>query len=228
MVPPRANTVPSLQLGSPPIKLPPVNLRPLTNVLLVGALVGYGCGSGDSDGTGGIGGDALFKRSTHSLTCTIDPLVLELPIELSYELNQAYVADTAVDLAFSATVILTEETTATLIDAGIDKVDIISVRIASWVEGAAPTEVETTFLGAPINDFDLERDPEDDGQPGPHRIELERVVVMSRPTGDSGQVELGLRLAQVSIVLGDFEVPDDCQWPTLVGVTVRFPVGASD
>jgi hypothetical protein len=203
-----------------------MKLRSLTTLLLISAALG--CGSGGSGGTGGGGGDPLVERSAYRLTCTIDTLVLEIPIELSYELDQPYIAGGSAELTFSATVTFTEEASATLIDAGISKIDIISVQIASRLEGATPMMVETFLAAAPINDFDLEPDTDDNGSPGPHRLELEPVVATTTVAAGASRVELGLRTDQLSMVLGDFEVPTDCLGPTLVGFTARFAVRPSN
>jgi hypothetical protein len=168
----------------------------------------------------------LSEQSSYRLSCTIDTLVLELPIELSYELDRPYVAGEPSELAFSAAVTFTEQVATTLIDAGINEVDIISIDIAAWIEGALPASVETSFGAAPINDFDLEVDTDDDGIAGPHRIELDTQTFATEPIEDAEEVELGLELDRVSLVLGDFEVPMDCLSPTLVGFTVRFPIEA--
>jgi hypothetical protein len=159
------------------------------------------------------------------LGCTIDTLVLELPIELYFELDRPYIAGGWSELAFFAAVTFAEQAAATLIDAGIDKVDIISMDIATSIEGAIPTSIDTSFGAAPINDFDLEVDTDDNGLPGPHRLELDTQTITTEATDGAQEVELGLELDQVSLVLGDFEVPVDCRGPTLVGVSARFPVG---
>ncbi len=186
-----------------------------------------GCGDANSGvGTGGSGGTPPAEQSSYSLSCPIDTLVLEVDIELSYELDQPYVAGGSSELAFSAAVTFSELAAATLIDAGIDKVDIISMQIATSLEGATPALVETSFA-VPINDLDLRVDTDDNGLPGPHRLELETVVATTTVIPGASQVELGLRTDQVSLVLGDFEVPDDCLSPTLVGFNARFAVGSS-
>ncbi|MGB5695435.1 MAG: hypothetical protein WBM46_07290 [Polyangiales bacterium] len=202
-----------------------MKLCSLTTLLLLSAAAG--CGSGGPEGTGGSGGDPLAERSAYRLTCTIDTLVIEIPIELSYELDQPYIVGGSADLTFSATVTFTEEASATLIDAGISKIDIISMQIASGVEGATPAMVETSLAAAPINDFDLEPDTNDDGLPGPHRLELEPVVTTTTVAAGADQVEFMLRTDQVSMILGDFAVPTDCLGPTLVGFTARFAVEPS-
>ena len=43
-------------------------------------------------------------------------------------------------------------------------------------------------------------------------------------TQGADEVELGLGLDQVSLVLGSFNMPTDCLGPTLVGFTARLPV----
>jgi len=196
-------------------------------LLVLGTATGCGDATGGATGTGGNGGSPSAKQSSYSLSCPIDTLVLEIDIELSYELDQPYAAGGSSELAFSAAVAFGELAAATLIDAGIDNVDIISMEIATWLEGATPALVETSFA-VPINDLDLQVDTDDNGLPGPHRLELETVVATTSAAPGADQVELGLRTDQVSLVLGDFEVPDDCIRPTLVGFTTRFAVEPSE
>lgn len=205
-----------------------MDLCRLTTLLFLGAALGCGGGNGEPGGAGGTGGNPLAERSAYRISCTIDMLVLEIPLELSYELDQPYLAGGSADLAFSATVTFTEEASATLIDAGISKIDIISMQIASGLEGAMPTLVETSLATAPINDFDLEQDADDNGRPGPHRLELQTVVSATTVDAGAERVELGLRSDQLLLILGDFEVPTDCLGATLVGFTAGFPVTPSN
>jgi len=157
------------------------------------------------------------------LSCTIDTLVLEIPIELTYPLDRPFVAGAAADLSFSATVIFNEAFSAALIDAGVSKVDIMSMDISSSVLGATPSTLETS-LATGINDFDLAIDTDDNGAPGPHRLELDTVTTTASVNEDANEVELGLGLDGVSLLMGDFLVPSDCLGPTLVGFSARFPV----
>jgi hypothetical protein len=191
-------------------------------LILLGAT--GGCAGGEDGGTGGGGGDPLSEQSSYRLRCTIDPLVLEFPIELVYELDSPYRTGESVELTLSATVTFTEQVATALIDAGIGKVDIISMDIAAWIEGAIPPSIEASFGAAPINDFDLEVDTDDDGIAGPHRIELDTQTIATEALEGAAEVELGLELDRVSLVLGDFEVPMDCLSPTLVGFSARFPI----
>lgn len=190
-------------------------------LVLLGAPVG--CGD-ENDGTGGSGGDPLVEQSAYRLSCTIDALVLEFPIELTYALDRPYVAGGSAELAFSATVTFSEQTSTALIDAGVDKVDIISLEIAASVEGATPTAVETSLDAAPINDFDLTRDTDDNGAPGPHVLDLEPVTRVTTVDDGAQEVVFSVGTEQISMVLGDFMVPEDCTNPTLVGSLARFPV----
>ena len=200
-----------------------MKLCSLTTLLVLSAALGCG-GNGEPGGAGGSGGYSLAEQSNYRLSCTIDTLVLEFPIELSYEMDRPYTPGGSSDLTFSAAITFSEEASAALIDSGIPKVDIISLQIASWLEGATPAMVETSLAAAPINDFDLEPDTDDNGLPGPHRLELEAVVTTTTVAAGADQVEFGLRTDQISMVLGDFEVPTDCLGPTLVGFTARFAV----
>ena len=197
-------------------------------LLVLGAVVACGESNGGPTGTGGSGGNPLAEQSSYLLSCTIDTLVLEIPIDLSYELDRPYIEGRSADLAFSAAVTFDEQAATTLIDAGITKIDIISVEIATSVAGAAPPMVETSLAAAPINDFDLAVDTDDNGIAGPHHLELDTATITTTVTEGAGEVEFGLGLDQVSLLLGDFNVPTDCLGPTLVGFTARFPVEPSE
>ncbi|MFZ1864960.1 MAG: hypothetical protein WAU39_12105 [Polyangiales bacterium] len=209
---------------------PPRKLRVVKRIALclLALLAAAGCGSGSGSpdgGTGGSGGSAIERHSAYDLRCPVDMLVLDLPIELSYRLDRPYVAGGSSELTFSAAITFTNESTAALVDAGIDKIDIISLHITSSVDGAAPQTVETSSSAAPINDFDLQVDTDDDGRPGPHRLELDAATTTSTPDEGAERVELGLTsTSQISLVLGDFEVPTACLSPTLVGFASQFPV----
>jgi hypothetical protein len=192
-----------------------------------GGPVGTG-GSGGDAGTGGNGGNPLAEQSSYRLSCTIDTLVLEIPIDLSFELDRPYTEGGSANLTFSAAVTFDEQAATTLIDAGVSKIDIISLEIATWVVGATPPIMETSLAAAPINDFDLDVDPDDNGVPGPHRIELDAVAIATTVIEGADEVEFGLGLDQVSLLLGDFDVPTDCLGPSLVGFTARFPVEPSE
>jgi hypothetical protein len=189
--------------------------------------MGCGDGNGDPAGAGGSGGDSPAEQSAYVLSCAIEPLVLEIPIELSYELDRVYVVGGSAELTVSATVTFSEQASTALIEAGVDKVDIISLEISPSVAGATPPIVETSLGAAPINDFDLRLDTDDTGIPGPHRLELDAATVTTTVSEGADAVELGLALEQVSLVLGDFQVPTDCLGPTLVGFSARFPVEPS-
>jgi len=153
---------------------------------------------------------------------------LEIPIDLSYELDQPYVAGGSAELTFNSAITFDEPTSAALIDAGIPLIDIVSIQITSRLLGAAPGTLETSLGTAPINDFDLEPDTDDNGVPGPHRIELDTATATSSVIGNAREVEIGLSLEQVSLVLGNFELPDDCIRPGLIGFSVLFPVVPGD
>jgi hypothetical protein len=81
-----------------------------------------------------------------------------------------------------------------------------------------------SFGAAPINDFDLQADPDDNGIPGPHRLDLDPVTVTSYATPGTTEVAFDLEFDGISFALGDFQIPMDCLGPSLVGVVLRFPV----
>ncbi|KPK15134.1 MAG: hypothetical protein AMJ62_10330 [Myxococcales bacterium SG8_38] len=204
--------------------------HPLCFVLLLGAVTACGeangglMGTGGTGGAGGDGGDPLSKQTDYLLSCTIDTLLLELPIELVYALDRPYVAGASSELTFSAAVTFSEDSAVAFVDAGFRNVDIISLEVATSVEGATPDVLQASLASAPINDFDLEADTDRNGRPGPHRLELEPITTTSSAEQGADQVELRLTMDQISLVLGDFEVPVECLAPTLVGFSVRFAV----
>jgi hypothetical protein len=169
----------------------------------------------------------LAMQSTQRLSCAIDSLVLDIPIELFYELDRNYAQDSSSELTFSAAVVFEEATASALIDAGVSTVDIVSMRVATSIKGASPPLLGVVLTDAPINDFDLEPDTNDDGLPGPHRLELAPITVTSEPTEGATQVEMLLSLSQVLLRLGDFEIPADCVSPALAGPAVLYPVASS-
>lgn len=218
----------SLPRNASPIKLKIVKLFRSCLLLVLGAVVACGESNGGPTGTGGSDGNPLAEQSSYFLNCTIDTLVLEIPIELYFELDRPYIEGGSADLTFSAVVTFDEQAATNLIDAGIPNIDIISVKIASWVDGATPETVETSLAAAPINDFDLAVDTNDNEIAGPHRLELDTVTITTTVTKGADEVELGLGLDQVSLLLGSFNMPTDCVAPTLVGFTARFPVEPPD
>ena len=184
--------------------------------------VSLGCGA---DGGGGEeNGGPLAMEGAYRLSCTIDETVLEIPIDVSYALDRAYAPDLPVELTYSAAVEFGEQASGALIDAGVTKIDLISLRVATFIRGATPGLAESALAAAPVNDFDLEPDTDDNGLPGPHRLALETVVVTSQALPDVTEVELGLTLDQISLILGDFQVPSECINPTLVGPSAVFSV----
>lgn len=208
-------------MEGPPIKLP--LMKYLTSCILLVLGTAVGCSDANGSGTG-TSGEPVTERSAYVLSCTIGTLVLEIPIEPSYERARPYTAGDSADLMFSASVIFDEVASAELIEAGASKIDIISMEITTWVLGADPSMLETSWGAAPINDFDLEVDTDGNQMAGPHRIELDTVTSATSASEGSTQVELGLGLDGVSFLLGDFHVPNDCVNPTLVGISAVMPV----
>lgn len=205
-------------------KLPDMTrLSPYVSLLFLGASVGCGAGDGENLSNGGNGGGPETKQSSHTLTCTIGALDLEIPIELTYVLERPFVAGAAADLNITATVIFDEAFSAALIDAEVPVIDIMSIDVSSSVLGATPSSLGTS-LAEGINDFDLESDTDDNGARGPHRIELEVTTTATTADDDASEVTLGLSLDGLSLLMGDFQMPADCIDPTLVGFSVAFDV----
>ncbi|MBW2191880.1 MAG: hypothetical protein JRG93_20295 [Deltaproteobacteria bacterium] len=163
-------------------------------LLVLGAAVGCGDANDGAAGTGGSGGNPLGEQSFYQLNCTIDTLLIEIPIELSYELDRPYTEGGSAELTFSAAVTFGEQASTALVDAGVGKIDIISLEIGTSVAGAMPAIIETSLAAAPINDFDLEIDTDDNGIAGPHRLELDAVTVTTTVIEGADEVDLGLGL----------------------------------
>lgn len=199
-----------------------MKLVSLCAFLAVSAL--FGCAEANG-GDLGTGGGPITAETSYLLRCKIGELVLEFPIELSYTVDPPYTEGASSDLVFTAALIFDEPTSTALSDAGVPKIDIISLDVTSGVLGATPSTVETSLASAPINDFDLDIDTNDNGIPGPHRLELESVSVASSVTQGADQVELSVSLDGLSMVLGETRVPTACIDPTLVGFSASFDVG---
>jgi len=181
-------------------------------------------------GVGGTGGTPPTKQGAFRLNCEFDTLRLNLPIELFVEITKPFSRSDSTEATFSASVTFDEESVALLIEALIDAgvptvIDIASASVTTNVTGGNPATMTASLAEAPINDFDLQTDPDDDGLPGPHRLELDPVTATANATPEATEVVFGLEFGGISLALGDFNVPADCADPSLVGVAVRFPVG---
>ena len=204
-------------------------------VASLGAIAGCGganagpVGPGGSGGGGGTGDPPPVGQRTFRLSCEFDPLRLNIPIEivveieLVVELTEPYSNSRSTEATFSASVTFDEESVASFIEAGVTTIDIVSASVTASVAGATPAAM-TASLGAPLIDFDLRADPDDNGMPGPHRLELDPVTTTSNATSEAMEVAFTLEFEGISLVLGDFNIPADCVGPSLAGVAVRFPV----
>jgi hypothetical protein len=164
------------------------------------------------------------EQSSFRVSCDYDRLRLDILIELLVELTEPYSRSSSTEATFSPSVTFDEESVASFLDAGVTVIDIVSASVSTNVTGAIPGAMIASFGAAPINDFDLEADPDDNGIPGPHRLELDPVTVTSKAVAGANEVTFDLRFAGISLALGDFNIPTDCLGPSLVGVVVRFPV----
>jgi hypothetical protein len=213
-----------------------VNLGKLCVVAALGAVVGCGSANGGLLGSGGTGGTGSaggaggtvapppIDQSSFRLSCEFDTLELNIAIELLVELTEPYSSSGSTEATFSASMTFDEESVASFLDAGVTVIDIVSASITTNVIDATPTNMRASLGAAPINDFDLETDPDDNGIPGPHRFDLDPVTTTSTATAGASEVVFDLEFDGVSLVLGDFHVPMDCFGPSLVGVVVSFPV----
>jgi hypothetical protein len=208
-----------------------VKFSELCLVAALGAIAGCGgansgpLGPGGRDGAaggGGTGNPPPVDQSTFLLTCENGTLQLNIPIELVVELTEPYSSSRSTEATFSAAVILDEESVASLIDADATLIDI-SASVTTNVTGATPATM-TASLGAPLDDFDLQSDPDDNGMPGPHRLELDPMTATSNAAPEAKEVAFKLDFDGISLTLDIFNIPADCFGPSLVGVAVRFPV----
>jgi len=181
---------------------------------------------GDS-GNGGATVNPVAESRTYDLRCTVDEVLLEMALEVSFELDRPFVAGERSELTAEVTFVFGEPTIAALADAGVTKIDVISMEVVTSVRGATPSTLATSLTDAPINDFDLELDTDQDGVAGPRSLGLGAATAPTTPGEGSAEVELGLLLDGISILLGDFQVPDDCVEPSLVGSSASFPVGSA-
>lgn len=92
------------------------------------------------------------------------------------------------------------------------------------VTGAALGTIGTTLAAAPISNFDLEGDPDNNGIAGPHRFDLDPVIITTTITAGAERVEFGLYIDGISLILGDLDVPEECFNTSLVGFSASFPV----
>ena len=200
------------------------------------ALVVSGCGGAnggplEESGSGGVGGTGgateppFARTSEFLLRCQYDTLELTLSIEIVVEPLALYSNSTPVETAFSASVTLDESSTTALLDSGISVIDVASAEVVTRILGATPTTMTSSLDSAPINDLDLEADPDNDGTPGPHRLELGRMVAVTTAETGARAITFGVAIGGVSLNFGDFEVPTDCLGTaSLVGTAIRFPV----
>jgi hypothetical protein len=181
-------------------------------------------GAGGTGGTGGTGGSLPVEQTSFRLSCDFDTLELEIPIALVVALTEPYSNSRATDATFSSSVTFDEASVASFIDAGITVIDIVSASVTTSVTGAIPAMMTASFGAAPINDFDLQADTDDNGLPGPHRLELDPVTASSNALPGVREVTFGLQFGGISLALGDFNIPTDCFGPSLVGVELILPV----
>jgi hypothetical protein len=158
------------------------------------------------------------------LSCEYDTLQLDILMELVVELTKPYSKSSPTEATFSASVTLDEESVASFLGAGVPVIDIVSASVTTNVTDASPSTMTASLGAAPIDDFDLQADPDDDGIPGPHRFELDPVTDTSHAAPGASEVTYDLEFDGISLALGDFNIPIDCLGPSLVGIVLKFPV----
>jgi len=210
-----------------------VNFSKLCLVAALGAIAGCGGanggplssgGTGGGGGTGGAGEPLIVDQTSFRVSCDYDTLELDILIELIIGLTEPYSNSTSTEATFSPSVTLDEETVASFLDSGVAVIDIVSASVTTNATGAIPETMKASFGAAPINDFDLQADTDDNGIPGPHRLELDPVTATSYATPGTTEVAFDLQFSGISLALGDFNIPVDCLSPSLVGIVLRFPV----
>lgn len=213
-----------------------MKLRALYLVAALGAIAGCGGanagplgppsdgGAGGSGGAGGTGGQPPLGQSSFRLNCERDMLQLSLAIELAIELTSPFSSAATTEATLSASVTFDEGSVASLLDGGFTVIDIASMSITTDLSGATPATMTASLGDTPINDFDLQADPDDDGMPGPHRFELDPVTATATTMPGASEVVFNLGFDGISFVLGDFNIPTNCVSPSLGGVQIGFPV----
>ena len=85
--------------------------------------------------------------------------------------------------------------------------------------------MKASFGAAPINDFDLQADPDDNGDTwaSSARSRPRDGHILCHSRYHRGRHSIS-SLSGISLALGDFNIPVDCLGPSLVGVVLRFPV----
>jgi len=210
-----------------------VNFGKLCLVAALGAIAGCGGtnggtigsgGTGGATGTGGTGALPVVDQTSFRLSCVYDTLELDILIELVVGLTEPYSRSRSTEATFSSSVTFDEESVASFLDANVTVIDIVSASVTTNATGAIPATMIASFGAAPINDFDLQADSDDNGIPGPHRLDLDPVTATSYATPGTTEVAFDLEFDGISLALGDFHIPMDCLGPSLVGVVLRFPV----
>ncbi len=181
-------------------------------------------GMGGAGGAAGTGGAPPVEQAVFRLDCEYATLELTLPIELVVELTGSFTHQSSTEATFRATVILDEASVASLVGEGITVIDIASVSVTTNVDGATPATMTASLPGVPIDNFDLQTDPDDNGMFGPHRLELDPVTATASAAPGATEVVFGLGFGGISLALGDFSIPSNCMDPSLRGSSINFPV----
>lgn len=182
-------------------------------------------GSGGAAGSGGTGGVALPPSGvrTFEVGCLRPDLDLTFDIELRIDLDEPFGESDSTEVTFTPAVTMSEDTAAALIDATVETIDITAMSTQTSLTGASPTTITTLLEEAPIQDFDLTTDPDENDVPGPHRFEFAPLTTTAFV--DSGADEVEFVVSTVSFDFGDFSVPASCvDGISLVGTPLSFPV----
>lgn len=186
-----------------------------------------GNGGNGGEGPAGSGGEPLppgAQTVTFTLSCEVVPIELRLPFDLTVSPDRAYSENGTSEVMLSAGMTIDEQTVSALLSSEITDIDVSSGTIGVDLVGATPARIETSLVDAPINDFELAVDTDDNGVLGPHRFEFETVIEVTAAAPGANEVTFRLTFGGISIVLGDFSIPDDCRNTSLVGQPARFTV----
>ena len=163
---------------------------------------------GITAGCGDTNGGAWDRRQRRNPTGRAERLPLELhdryprprdPHRAHLPAGPAVVAGATADLTFSAAVIFDEAFSAALIDAGVSKVDIMSMDITSSVLGATPSMLETSLADGNQRLRPRQSTPTTTGRQAPIAWSWTTVTTTASVDEDATEVELGLGLDGLSL-----------------------------
>lgn len=190
-----------------------------------GELLGTGGNGGSDMGTGGSLPAPPMETRTFEVACLRPDLDLTFDIELRVDLDAPFGVGESTEVTFTPTVTMLEETAAALIDATVETIDITAMSVQTRLSGTDTSAITSALVEAPIQDFDLADDPDENGTPGPHRFELPPASEGASVVGGADRVEFVL--STIAFEFGDFRLPESCvDALSVVGTPLTFPVSS--